>query len=499
MLQDQEGEPVPDHGPGADDQTLIAAALRGDEEALGRLLTRDQEWAYNVAYRVLGQEADARDAVQDAFLLTLRALRGDGSPPHTLDSFRPWLRRVVVNSALTQVRRRPAVRAVPFDEVAESLPGPEHGEPGGSTERAETREKVLQVLLALPETQRVALALKEYLDASYGEIAETLGIPRTAVGTLLFRARAAFRAAYDRVTETAAPIDCPDLVPLFAAIVDNEPRPAAWNQLEQHLRDCERCQNELESQRRARRLYALIPLAALPAGWDPVKAALGAAAAGAGHAATTLGGTSTAAGAANASAVTGTSGAATDAGVGGTVGAAGGAGVGGVPPLPPGGDPVGPALAGHAVAASAASVAAPVAEAPAVATGGGLLAGAASAKLTLAALATAGVIGAAVVAAPLMGSGPDPAASPAPSPGIVLSPAASPMIASSQVAASPVAASPASSTIGAIVFPTASPSPTPRLGTLVPAVAPSPAPPAPPARASPVPSPVSRVSGSTGP
>src|SRR5215213_10194979 len=79
----------------ADDAALADGALRGDEDALGRLLARDQEWAYNVAYRVLGQEADARDAVQDAFLLTVRALRGDGSPPRSGDSFRPWLRRVV--------------------------------------------------------------------------------------------------------------------------------------------------------------------------------------------------------------------------------------------------------------------------------------------------------------------------------------------------------------------------------------------------------------------
>ena len=129
---------------------------------------------------------------------------------------------------------------------------------------------MLQALLSLPETQRVALALRELLDASYDEIAEALDLPRTAVGTLLFRARAGFRAAYDRVSEAAPPIDCPDLVPLFAAIVDDEPRPAAWMELEHHLRACDRCQGELEGQRRARRAYALLPLLALPAGWDPV-------------------------------------------------------------------------------------------------------------------------------------------------------------------------------------------------------------------------------------
>jgi RNA polymerase sigma-70 factor (ECF subfamily) len=487
---------VSDDRPGADDQALIVEALRGDEEALGRLLTRDQEWAYNVAYRVLGQEADARDAVQDAFLLTVRALRGDGSPPRTHAAYRPWLRRVLVNSALTQVRRRPPVRAVPVDAVAESLPGPEHGEPGGSTDQAETRQQVLTALLALPQTQRVALALKEYLDASYEEIAETLGIPRTAVGTLLFRARAAFRVAYDHVAETAAPVECPDLVPLFSAIVDAEPRPAAWSQLEEHLGQCERCQGELERQRRARRLYALIPLAALPAGWDPVKAALGGAAASASSTASTLGGASASPGATSTTPVGGANGVAAGAGT------TSGAGASGVPPLPPVADPGSAAVAGHAIGATAAPAAAapvaasvPAAGTSAAATGGGVLAGAAGAKLTLAALATAGVIGAAVVASPLVGTGPEPAASPAPSPAIVLSTGASPVTASSPVARAGAAASPApaGSTIGAIIVPAASPSPMAPLGTVAPA-APAPAPPSVPAP-SPVPSPAAQASG----
>ena len=110
-----------EHHLGTDERELSARALHGDEEALGRLLALHQTWAYNLAYRVLGQEADARDAVQDAFLQTVRSLRGDGSPPRTADSFRPWLRRVVSNAAVTHVRRRHGVHPVSVDTVAESL------------------------------------------------------------------------------------------------------------------------------------------------------------------------------------------------------------------------------------------------------------------------------------------------------------------------------------------------------------------------------------------
>ena len=271
----------------ADDQRYIAGALDGDVEALEHVLRSSQEWAYHVAYRVLGREADARDAVQDAFLLTVRALRGDGSPPRNTEGFRPWLRRVVVNAALTQVRSRPKLQSVPVDVVAESLPGSDRDEPGRATEREETRGHVLQALLALPESQRAALALRELLDASYEEIAEVLEIPPTAVGTLLFRARAGFRTSYDHIAETSHPVDCPDIMPLFSAIIDSQPRPAAWRDLERHLRACDRCQDELAGQRRARRLYALIPLGLLPATWNPATdaiAGIGGAESSAGHA-----------------------------------------------------------------------------------------------------------------------------------------------------------------------------------------------------------------------
>jgi hypothetical protein len=183
----------------------------------------------------------------------------------------------VVNAALAQVRKRPPLQPVPVDIVAETIPGADHDEPGRSTEREETRRQVLQALLALAETQRAALALREFLHASYDEITDTLGTTPTAVGTLLFRARAGFRVAFDNIEETSRPVDCPDIMPLFSTIIDSQPPPAAWNNLEEHLRACQPYQSELEGQRRARRLYALLPLAALPAAWEPSKTALAAA------------------------------------------------------------------------------------------------------------------------------------------------------------------------------------------------------------------------------
>jgi RNA polymerase sigma factor (sigma-70 family) len=396
----QEDGLVSDARLGADERELSARALHGDEEALGRLLALYQGWAYNLAYRVLGHEADARDAVQEAFLTTVRTLRGDGSPPRSADSFKPWLRRVVSNAAVTQIRRRNGVHALSVDDVEESLPGPSSVEPGPAAEQIELRGQVLQVLLGLPETQRVALALREYLGASYDEIAETLDLPRTAIGTLLFRARAAFRSSYERVAESAPPIDCPDLVPLFASIIDGEPQPGDWMTLEAHLKGCEACSGELESQRRARRMYGILPLLALPAGWEPIKSALaGAAVAGSGAASVAPAGM---AAPSAASAPVGAS----IAPMGTSVSAAASAT---------------PAAASLPVAASATPVA--VSGGLASSSGlAGLFAGLSGAKVTLAALATATLVGAGVAAGQFGGLGAATDAAPSPVTALVASP-----------------------------------------------------------------------------
>ena len=168
--------------PDADETALNASALAGDEDALARLLTLHQPLAFNVAYRLLGREADASDAVQEASLLALRAVRGEGAPPREVDRFKAWLLRIVVNAALGELRRRPDGSQVPLDAVAEALPGSDRSEPSRELERREARGDVLRALLVLPDAQRVALTLREFQELSYDEIAERLSMPIGSIG-----------------------------------------------------------------------------------------------------------------------------------------------------------------------------------------------------------------------------------------------------------------------------------------------------------------------------
>ena len=243
----------------SDPTMLAASASVGNDRALGRLLALYEPAAFAVAYRLLKREADARDAVQEAYLRAVRAIR-DGAPPRDLGRFKPWLMRIVANAALAQLRRRTPFEKVPVDTVAEALPTPERLGPAPEAERRESRVDVLRALMTLPHTQRMALALREYEGLSYDEIAAMLDLSRSAVETLLFRARRGFRAAYEGLASTPQSFACRDLAPLLSAMLDEEVSLRAWKDLMAYLDRCTDCRAELEDLRRTRRLCSLIPL-----------------------------------------------------------------------------------------------------------------------------------------------------------------------------------------------------------------------------------------------
>jgi RNA polymerase sigma-70 factor (ECF subfamily) len=387
--------------PPADEEALVASALAGDLTALSQLLVIHQHSVYNVAFRLLGNEADARDAVQEAFILTLRAVRGEAAPPRDLERFGPWLRRVVVRAALGQLRRRPAFRDVPVDEIGDYRPSADFDDPARVAERREVRGDVLRAFLALPDAQRAALTLREYEGLSYDEIAASLEVSHAAVERLLYRARRGFRDAYEGLTGAEQSVGCPEFASLVDAWLDDESSTPTAPELTAHLETCRSCRRELASLRSARRLVALVPLLATPTDWNPIASTVPEAAAHGVHAALK-------------------------------------ASLAGSGPAPVPGTAAPPSVVGLSGAAGA--------PAAAPAAGGGMLATVASftGAKAAAVLITAGIV-AAAVAAPHVPSFMDPIASPAAvtplasaaaSPPVVVSPAASP----STAAATPLGA-----------------------------------------------------------
>lgn len=176
-----------------DEKAVIAAAQQGDEKAFNRLVFEYQSMAYNVAYRMLGDDDMAADACQEAFLATyknIRRLRGN--------SFKAWLLRIVTNACYDQLRykKRKPVESLDdlLDEsdhnmsIADPIPSPEQ-----QALRRELEATIIAGIQALPYDQRIILVLADVQGLAYEEIADATGVSLGTVKSRLSRARSKLR------------------------------------------------------------------------------------------------------------------------------------------------------------------------------------------------------------------------------------------------------------------------------------------------------------------
>jgi RNA polymerase sigma-70 factor (ECF subfamily) len=181
----------------ASDDQLLERAGRGDRDALNELFRRYRQVAYRVAYRLLGNEADALDAVQEAFVKALTHLRGFQGR----SSFKTWLLRVVSNASLDLGRSRGRREALSFDALGpqnrEDIEPLVADEAGRDLEREDLRQLLIQALEQLPPAQRQTFVLHAEAGLSYREVAGTLNISIGTVMSRLFYARQKLRALLD--------------------------------------------------------------------------------------------------------------------------------------------------------------------------------------------------------------------------------------------------------------------------------------------------------------
>jgi RNA polymerase sigma-70 factor, ECF subfamily len=164
---------------------LVARARHGDEAAYGDLVTTHQEMAFRVAYLVLGDAAEAEDAAQEAFVKAFRALDRfrEGFP------FRPWLLRIVSNTARN--RRRAAGRRFGLQVRAEAATPGDATAPSAedSVLKQERHRTMLAAINALSPDDRLVIGARYFLDLSEAEIARVAGVAPGTVKSRLSRAR----------------------------------------------------------------------------------------------------------------------------------------------------------------------------------------------------------------------------------------------------------------------------------------------------------------------
>ena len=178
-----------------DEREIIQKVLDGDNDAFGLLVEKYQTKVYNLALRMSGNEDDAFDLSQEAFL---RAWRNLGSFQFE-SAFSTWLFRLTSNVCLDFLRARKRKATVSLtvtdDEDGETqldLPDPAET-PEEALLAAEDRRLLTQALNELPAVQRQILTMRAIDDLSYAQIAEILQIEEGTVKSRLSRARAALR------------------------------------------------------------------------------------------------------------------------------------------------------------------------------------------------------------------------------------------------------------------------------------------------------------------
>ena len=173
--------------------TLVTAARRGDRAAFDELVRRTYVDAYTLAVRLTGNEEDARDVVQEAYLRAwkgIRRFRGDAA-------FTTWLYRITANAAYTLVERRRRYRTVHLDDVPEQADLRLDARPDDLAASTLGLGDLAAALDRLPASMRTTVILKDVYGLSHEAIAAETNISVAAAKVRLHRGRKRLRDILD--------------------------------------------------------------------------------------------------------------------------------------------------------------------------------------------------------------------------------------------------------------------------------------------------------------
>ncbi len=168
---------------------LVELAREGDHHAFEELVRATYMDAYSLAYRLTGDEEDARDVVQEAYLRAFRGLkrfRGEAQ-------FTTWLYRITANCASSALGKRARHRHEVLEEDDDVVDVSGRLDPAEQADRGVVRDRVKEALAELPPRLRTVVVLRDVYDLSHEAIAAELGISESAAKVRLHRARRKLR------------------------------------------------------------------------------------------------------------------------------------------------------------------------------------------------------------------------------------------------------------------------------------------------------------------
>jgi RNA polymerase sigma factor (sigma-70 family) len=226
----------------ASDEQLVAAARTGSDEAVEALFRRYRERITAYARGIVVDPGRAEDIVQETFMSALRSLRATEREI----VFKPWIYQIAKNACIDQLRRQGRAEEISIDSDDFK---PQHegrlSQATPTTHKAvsqrEDMHQLAQAFGGLPRSQHDVLVLRELEGRSYEEIARRLDTSRSAVESMLFRARRGLKDEYD---EIATGQRCRRTHALIAAVLEGLGTARDRRAIARHTRLCAGCRHE---------------------------------------------------------------------------------------------------------------------------------------------------------------------------------------------------------------------------------------------------------------
>jgi RNA polymerase sigma factor (sigma-70 family) len=168
---------------------LVVAAVRGDKEALQRLLKANWGWLRGLVYSVLGGAQDLDDVMQEICVRVIQNIRSLREPQR----FRGWLAVLARREAVRHCQSRPR-KLIPFDGTSLPEYADDYADdPSADLEKKELCGRIREAAQRLPEKYREVFVLAHSGELTYAQMAEVMEVPITTMQIRLVRARQMIR------------------------------------------------------------------------------------------------------------------------------------------------------------------------------------------------------------------------------------------------------------------------------------------------------------------
>ncbi|HEY6481556.1 MAG TPA: RNA polymerase sigma factor, partial [Streptosporangiaceae bacterium] len=239
------------------DRDIVAAIIAGDPAGLAAAYDQYAASLHAYCRTLLGEPADAADAVQDTFVVAAAKAVGLRDP----DRLRPWLYAIARNECHRRLRGR--ARQTDLDEAAE--PADDYADLSEQAQRAELRSLVVAAIGGLNPGDREVIELNLRHDLDGADLAQALGVPANQGHALASRARGQFeRSLGALLVARTGREDCAELNRLLAAW-DGELTPLLRKRVSRHIENCEVCGERKRRALSPAMLLTALPLVPLPA------------------------------------------------------------------------------------------------------------------------------------------------------------------------------------------------------------------------------------------